>query len=236
MVCEEDGKYIIHGATSFGNGCALEEYPGVWSRVYEHMDFVDQHLRQSNGGSGCEDTDNGKKDNVGDGCTWYTENDPDKHSCGEYDDSDFKAEKMCCHCGGGTGEQPTPAPTPDPNVCRDTEGDAEDSDGDDCAWYTDNDEHGEHCGHHDDSDFDAHKMCCRCGGGSTGSGYSRLFEDAGPAVPAAKAQVPTWQALGVAAVVASAAGAAALVAVARRASRRDDQEMLAAGSDTELVA
>jgi len=234
LVCEEDGTYTIHGATSWGRGCAQDKYPGVWSRVYEHLDFVDEHLR--GGGSGCQDTDNGAKDSYGDGCKWYTEFDWDKTECGKHDTAEFKANNMCCHCGGGTGEQPTPAPTPDPNVCKNTDGGATDNDDDNCKWYTDNDEHGEHCGKHDDDDFDAVQMCCRCGGGTTGNEVpSRLFEYAGSAVPVAKAQMPMWQTLSIAAV-AMTAGITALVAMTRRASIRDDEGTLAAGSDAELAA
>jgi len=233
LVCKEDGKWVIHGATSWGRGCAQEKYPGVWSRVYEQMDFLEEHLR--GGGSGCEDTDNGKKDEDGDDCSWYTEFDPARDDCGKHDDNDFQANKLCCHCGGGTGTQPTPAPTPDPNVCKDTDGGATDTDNDNCAWYTTHDEHGEHCGHHDDDDFNANKMCCRCGGGSTGNDYSRLFEYAGPAVPVAKTQIFTGQTLSMAAV-AMMSGITALVVVTRRASRSDDPETLATGSDEELTA
>jgi len=234
LVCEEDGKYIIHGATSWGRGCAKKNFPGIWARVFEVMDFIDEHLR--GGGSGCEDTDNGKKDKDGDGCSWYTEFDPTRRRCGRHDDSDFEANKMCCHCGGGTGEQPTPAPMPDPNACKDTDGNAKDSDGDDCAWYTEHDEHGEHCGHHDDDDFNANRMCCRCGGGSTGSGFSRLFEYAGSPKPVTKKQILSGQQTLGMAVGATMAGIAALVVATRRVPRCDDPGILAAGSDAELEA
>jgi len=196
------------------------------------MDFLLEHLR--GGGSGCEDTDTGKKDKDGNGCKWYTIYDPDGAECGKHDDNDFQANKMCCHCGGGTGEQPTPAPTPDPNVCKDTNGDATDKEDNNCEWYTENDEHGEHCGRHDDDDFGSLKLCCRCGGGSTSSDSSRLFEYVGSAVPEAEAQILTLQTLGMA-VVAMMAGMTALAAVTRRASRRDVPCILAEESDAELT-
>jgi len=50
--------------------------------------------------------------------------------------------------------------------CVDTDNGATDNDGDGCKWYTDNDANGNHCGKHDDRDFKAMSMCCRCGGGS----------------------------------------------------------------------
>jgi len=41
LVCEEDGKWTLHGATSWGYGCADPRYPGVWARVNANMDWVD---------------------------------------------------------------------------------------------------------------------------------------------------------------------------------------------------
>jgi len=46
----------------------------------------------------CVDTDNGAKDDYGDGCKDYA------HAltwCGQFDSSSFKANEMCCVCGGG---------------------------------------------------------------------------------------------------------------------------------------
>lgn len=247
---ESDGNFTIHGVTSWGRGCE-KEYPGVWSRVYEHMDFLDEHLK--GGGSGCEDTNNGKKDNDGDDCSWYTEFDPAGEECGLHDNKEngFQANEMCCHCGGGKKAQPTPAPTPSPNVCKDADGGATDADRFDCEWYTTKgDEHGKDCGLHDDDDFKANKMCCRCGGGSTGNPPpapapeppapapkpNRLFEYAGSVVPAAKTQIFTGQTLSMAAM-AMMSGITALVVVTRRASRSDRPETLVAtGSDEELTA
>ena len=47
----------------------------------------------------CTDTDNGKKDDAGDGCSAYANN---KFWCGLFDSRTFKSKKMCCACGGGT--------------------------------------------------------------------------------------------------------------------------------------
>lgn len=33
LVCESGGKFSIHGATSWGYGCAGPTYPGIWARV-----------------------------------------------------------------------------------------------------------------------------------------------------------------------------------------------------------
>ena len=46
----------------------------------------------------CDDTDNGATDLHGDGC-WYYNNYPRR--CGEYDDDDFVASKICCACKKG---------------------------------------------------------------------------------------------------------------------------------------
>ena len=50
--------------------------------------------------SSCVDTSNGATDEDGDGCDWYVGNRP---FCGNHDDPDFDAERMCCSCGGGVG-------------------------------------------------------------------------------------------------------------------------------------
>ena len=39
-------------------------------------------------------------DSSGDGCDWYN-TDSRIASCGNWDDSDFTANQMCCSCGGG---------------------------------------------------------------------------------------------------------------------------------------
>ena len=46
----------------------------------------------------CKNTDKGAKDSFGDGCDDYVGG---EDWCGNYDDSDFEAKKMCCPCGGG---------------------------------------------------------------------------------------------------------------------------------------
>ena len=44
----------------------------------------------------CANTDNGKTDQYGDSCNQYI-----LGMCGHWDDDDFKANDMCCNCGGG---------------------------------------------------------------------------------------------------------------------------------------
>lgn len=33
MVCKESGQYVLRGVTSWGDGCGLEKFPGVYARV-----------------------------------------------------------------------------------------------------------------------------------------------------------------------------------------------------------
>jgi len=40
LVCESAGTWTIHGATSWGRGCAGASYPGIWSRVSESLDWI----------------------------------------------------------------------------------------------------------------------------------------------------------------------------------------------------
>jgi len=40
LVCSEGGSWVIHGATSWGYGCAGAYYPGVWARVYNQLSWI----------------------------------------------------------------------------------------------------------------------------------------------------------------------------------------------------
>jgi len=42
LVCEQGGQWFVHGATSWGNGCADSRYPGVWSRSAYNQDWITQ--------------------------------------------------------------------------------------------------------------------------------------------------------------------------------------------------
>jgi len=44
LVCSEGGSWVIHGATSWGYGCAGATYPGVWARVYHQLDWINDVL------------------------------------------------------------------------------------------------------------------------------------------------------------------------------------------------
>ena len=40
LVCNKDGKAIIAGVVSWGNGCALQGYPGVYSRTTHVLNWI----------------------------------------------------------------------------------------------------------------------------------------------------------------------------------------------------
>ncbi|CAK0811973.1 unnamed protein product [Prorocentrum cordatum] len=45
LVCDSgSGVYVLHGATSWGYGCAVSGYPGVWSRVNYVRDWIDNEM------------------------------------------------------------------------------------------------------------------------------------------------------------------------------------------------
>jgi len=44
LVCESNGRWVVHGATSWGRGCASADYPGVWARVYHELDWINQKM------------------------------------------------------------------------------------------------------------------------------------------------------------------------------------------------
>ena len=106
----------------------------------------------------CYDTDLSFADNGDDKCDWYATG-TNYFACGAYDDDDFKANEMCCACGGGS---PTPLNTA--MQCVEANGTAKDNGGDGCDWYGLSTNFLS-CGGYDDADFDAASMCCACGGG-----------------------------------------------------------------------
>lgn len=51
LVCERDGVWTIHGATSWGRGCASDGYPGIWARVHEGLGWIEDIMEQNQGPS-----------------------------------------------------------------------------------------------------------------------------------------------------------------------------------------
>lgn len=44
LVCSSGGTWAIYGATSWGYGCARSNYPGIWARVHEFVDWIDDTM------------------------------------------------------------------------------------------------------------------------------------------------------------------------------------------------
>jgi len=44
LVCAEGGSWVVHGATSWGYGCAGATYPGVWARVSNQLTWIQQTM------------------------------------------------------------------------------------------------------------------------------------------------------------------------------------------------
>jgi len=123
----------------------------------------------------CCDLDDGAEDRFGgEVCADYVGN---TGWCGNYDDSDFTSEEMCCACGGGTGVTPSPTyPRCYDDGCCNTDYDAVDEWGEACAPYYDTMAESPYydawvdtyCSTFDDDDFSSKAMCCACGGETTG--------------------------------------------------------------------
>jgi len=46
LVCgTRNGKWVVHGATSWGYGCASAVYPGIWARVYAELNWIQSTMR-----------------------------------------------------------------------------------------------------------------------------------------------------------------------------------------------
>jgi len=44
LMCEAGGQWTIYGVTSWGEGCAKADFPGVWSRVHEAVPWIQEVL------------------------------------------------------------------------------------------------------------------------------------------------------------------------------------------------
>jgi len=45
LVCDAgSGRFVLHGATSWGYGCADPQYPGVWARISHELDWIHSYV------------------------------------------------------------------------------------------------------------------------------------------------------------------------------------------------
>ena len=40
LICEESGHFVLRGVTSWGDGCGVEGFPGVYARVTAALDWI----------------------------------------------------------------------------------------------------------------------------------------------------------------------------------------------------
>lgn len=97
LVCESAGKWTVYGATSWGRGCAEKDFPGVWARVHESIEWIEETMEANNGPvptkAKCPDFAKGT----------YPDNDGDcQCPSGEYC-SVTNGNKRDCPCSGGFG-------------------------------------------------------------------------------------------------------------------------------------
>ena len=44
LICDDDGKPVVYGVTSWAVGCAKTGYPNIYAKVASHLDWIKQNL------------------------------------------------------------------------------------------------------------------------------------------------------------------------------------------------
>lgn len=101
-------RYVVLGFLAFlcaGMQCIAMLRGPLWARTVYHIEITDDAYEQNGYGDDREWTgecvsDTSTTDSNGNSCSYYDEG--YDYYCGNYDDSNFNANDMCCACGGGS--------------------------------------------------------------------------------------------------------------------------------------
>ena len=102
-------RYVVLGFLAFlcaGMQCIAMLRGPLWARTVYHIEITDDEYEENDGySSGDREwtgecvSDTSTTDSNGNSCSYYDEG--NNYYCGNYDDSNFDANEMCCACGGG---------------------------------------------------------------------------------------------------------------------------------------